>query len=70
MSQLGTTVDMADDESGWMPLCTAAAGGHADIIIFLIDSGARIDDQSTVGESPSSSLGAGGDKRQLRSSLT
>jgi Ankyrin repeats (3 copies) len=48
----GDPIDAVDMEGEWTPLIWAAHQGHTDLVRFLLDHGANIEDRWTEGESP------------------
>ncbi|KAL2856481.1 hypothetical protein BJY01DRAFT_203439 [Aspergillus pseudoustus] len=50
--QYGATVNMMLGEPQRTPICAAAEYGHASIIYFLLDNGAKLEERTTEGETP------------------
>jgi ankyrin repeat protein len=48
----GTTVDIRRRRDGWTGLHAAAAGGHTDVIRYLVAAGADVNAIDRVGDSP------------------
>ncbi|KAI3320968.1 hypothetical protein HD806DRAFT_504125 [Xylariaceae sp. AK1471] len=52
MFEFGASVDLRSEETERTPLCRAAEYGHADIIRFLLHSGAKLEEKTAEEETP------------------